>query len=188
MNRYGRDGAAVTGVSGQPGVTGHGMDRVQTIRGNDRRRRESSVIDDEAAVLDREKSASTREDAAGLREGKATSREDAAGVREDAAGVREGKATSREDAAGLREDAAGLREGKATSREHVIRAAETKQAESDLHMKLVQQANALLVISTLEAQQLTEQVQKTRAELESAKLAAEKANRREIGFSFQHEP
>ena len=154
MNTYCRVGASVTSVSGQPGATGHGKDRLHIARGIDRRRRESSVIDDEAAVLDREKLSSARE-----------------------------------DAAQLREDAAHLREGKATSREHVIRAAETKQAESDLHMEMLQQANALLVVSTIEAQQLTEQIQKTRAELESAKLAAEKANLAKSDFlsSMSHE-
>jgi signal transduction histidine kinase/CheY-like chemotaxis protein len=182
MNTYGRDDASVTGVSGHPGATGHGKDRLHIVRGNDRRRRESPVIDDEAAVLDREKSAYTREDTAHLREGTATSREDAVSVREDAAGVREG-------AAQVREGVADLREGNVTSREHIIRAVETKHAESDMHMFMLQQANARLVSATIEAQQLTEQVQKTKAELESAKLAAEKANLAKSDFlsSMSHE-
>ena len=175
MNRNGRDGASVTDVSGQPGGTGHGKDSLYIVRGNDRRRRESTVIDDEAAVLKREKSATAREDAAYLRE-------DAAGVREGAAGVREG-------AAQVREGEAHLREGAATSREQEIRAAETKQAASDIHMMMLQEANARLVTATIEAQQLAEQVQATKAELESAKLAAEKANLAKSDFlsSMSHE-
>jgi len=63
-------------------VTGHDKGRLHTVRGKDRRRRDSAVIDDEVAVLGREKSASAREHAAQLRE--------------DAAHLREGKATERE--------------------------------------------------------------------------------------------
>jgi signal transduction histidine kinase/ActR/RegA family two-component response regulator len=189
MNTYGRDDASVTGVSGQPGATGHGKDHLYIVRGNDRRRREGSVIDDEAAVLDREKSASTREDAAHLREGKATSREDAAGLREDAAGVREDAAGVREGAAQVREGEAHLREGAATSREQEIRAAETKQAASDIHMMMLQQANARLVTATIEAQQLAEQVQAAKAELVNARMAAEEANLAKSDFlsSMSHE-
>jgi len=154
MNRYGRDGASVTGVSGQPGVTRHGKDSLQPVRGNDRRRRENSVIDDETAVLNREKSA-----------------------------------TAREDAAQLREDAAHQREGKATAREQDIQATVLVRAASDIHMRMLQQANERLVTATIEAQLLTEQVQATKAELESAKLAAEKANLAKSDFlsSMSHE-
>jgi signal transduction histidine kinase/CheY-like chemotaxis protein len=196
MNRYRRNGASVTDVSGHPGVTRHGTDRLQTVRGKDRRRRESSVIDDEATVLNREKSATAREDAAQLREDAAGMREGKATSREDATHLREGKATSREDAAHLREgkatsreDAAHLREGKATSREQEIRVAEAIQAASDIHMLMLQQANARLVTATIEAQQLAEQVQATKAELVSAKIAAEKANLAKSDFlsSMSHD-
>jgi len=89
-------------------------------------------------------------------------------VIEDEAAVlsREKLATEREDAAHLRENAADLREEAATSREREIRAAETKQAASDEHMIMLQEANAHLVIATIEARKLAEQVETTKVQLD----------------------
>ena len=117
------------------------------------------------------------------------SRETLATAREDAAQLREDAAHQREDAAHLREDAAHLREGTATSREREIRAAETTQAASDEHMSMLQQANARLIISTIEAQKLAEQVEIAKAQLEGAKAVAEKANLAKSNFlsSMSHE-
>ncbi|HUX30465.1 MAG TPA: ATP-binding protein, partial [Thiobacillus sp.] len=89
---------------------------------------------------------------------------------------RETLATAREDAVHLRENAVDVREASATSREGEIRAAETTQAASDEHMSMLQQANARLIISTIEAQKLAEQVELAKAQLEGAKALAEKAN------------
>jgi len=136
----------------KPGVSSQRKDRLPAVRGNDRRHRESAVIDDITAVLSREKSVTAREDAANLREEATESREDAAESREGAAQVREGEAHGREEAA--------------TSREREIRATETIQAASDDQMMMLQQANAHLVIATVEAQKLTEQVQTAKVELD----------------------
>jgi len=89
-------------------------------------------------------------------------------VIEDEAAVlsREKLATEREDAAHLRENAADLREEAATSREREIRAAETKQTASDEHMIMLQEANAHLVIATIEARKLAEQVETTKVQLD----------------------
>jgi len=102
---------------------------------------------------------------------------------------RETLATAREDAVDLRENAVDVREGTATSRERIIHAAETIQAASDDHMAMLQQANARLVISTIEAQKLAEQVKIATAQLESAKHVAEKANLAKSEFlsSMSHE-
>jgi len=102
---------------------------------------------------------------------------------------RETLATAREDAVDLRELAVDVREGTAASREQVIRATETIQAASDDHMAMLQQANARLVIATIEAQKLAEQLGKAKAQLENAKAVAEKANLAKSEFlsSMSHE-
>ena len=63
------------------------------------------------------------------------------------------------------------------------------QAASDDHINLLQQANEHLVIATIEAQKLAEQLQATQAQLEIAKAAAEKANLAKSDFlsSMSHE-
>lgn len=96
---------------------------------------------------------------------------------------------SREESATAREDAAHLREEAATSREQEIHAAATTQAASDDHMMMLQQANERLIISTIEAQQLAEQLQATKVQLERSKSVAEKANLAKSEFlsSMSHE-
>ncbi|BBP05252.1 hypothetical protein TPL01_23970 [Sulfuriferula plumbiphila] len=152
MTRNDNDGAADTDDPSQPGVSSRHKDRLPAVLEKDVTRRESAVIDDEAAVLSREKSAAAREDAAHLRENAADLRENAAHLREGAAQAREGEAH--------------VREGAATSREREIRAAETIQAASDDHMIMLQQANAHLVIATIEAHKLAEQVQTAKDQLD----------------------
>ncbi len=114
-----------------------------------------------------------------------------AAIMDDKAAVRsrETLATAREDAVDLRENAVDVREGSATSREREIRAAETTQAASDEHMSMLQQANARLIISTIEAQKLAEQVEVAKVQLEGAKASAEKANLAKSDFlsSMSHE-
>jgi signal transduction histidine kinase len=83
---------------------------------------------------------------------------------------------SREKAVTLREDAVHLREELADARERDFFALETTQAASDNHMVVLQQANEHLVIATLEAQTLAQQVKLTTIQLESAMCVAEKAN------------
>ena len=188
MNRNENDDTSSNGSdSGQPGMISRHKDSLHENYEKYINRRESTVIANEEAVTSREKLATAREDAAhvrenaaDLREQTATSREEAAyqrerkaASREDAAHLREGNASSREDAAHLREgeassreDAAHLREGKASSRERRIQVAETIQAASDDHVTMLQQANAHLVIATIEAQKLAEQVQMAKDQLD----------------------
>ena len=85
---------------------------------------------------------------------------------EGAALCRDKLVTAREDAVHLRENAAHLREGAATSREREIRAAETTQATSDDQVLMLQQANAHLVIATIEAHKLAEQVETAKVYLD----------------------
>ena len=91
--------------------------------------------------------------------------EAAAPGREETVSRREDTVEQREKAAHLREDVAYLREETATSRERIIRAADTGQTASDDHLSMVQQANARLVISAIEAHKLAEQVESTKAQL-----------------------
>lgn len=79
---------------------------------------------------------------------------------------RENLASAREDAAQVREDAAHLREGAVTSRERGIRAVEADQATSGDHMLMLREANSNLVIATMEAHRLTEQVESAKVELD----------------------
>ena len=104
-----------------------------------------AIHDDEKSVLSREKLVTAREDTANLREN---------------------AADLRENVADLRENAAHLREGTATSREREVRAAETIQSASDDHMIKLQQANAHLVVATIEAHKLAEQVEATKVQLD----------------------
>lgn len=96
---------------------------------------------------------------------------------------------SREESATAREQAAQWREEAATSREQEIHTTATVQAASDDHMMMLQQANERLIITTIKAQELAEQLQATKDQLESAKLMAEKANLAKSTFlsSMSHE-
>ena len=153
MNRNGNDGGASdVDDPGQPGGISQGKDRLHVVRGADRRRRDSAVMGDEAVVLSREKSATAREDAADLREDAADLREEATHLREGAAQIREGEVHERE--------------GEATAREQEIRVADTLEAASGDRMIRLQQANAHLVIASIEAQKLTDQVEAAKVELD----------------------
>ncbi len=128
------------------------QDKLLTILEKKMARREGAVVDDEATVLSREKLAAAREDAAQVREGVADLRENAAHLREAAAQVREGEAH--------------VREGAVTSRERDIRAVEAEQATSDDQVLMLREANSNLVIATMEAHRLTEQVESAKVELD----------------------
>ncbi len=151
MNSNDKDGISDIENPGLPGGAKH-QDSLSDAVKKDTPCRESTVLDDKAAVLSREKSATAREGAAHLREDAADVREDAVHLRETAAQAREGEAH--------------VREGIATSREQEIRTAETLQAASDDYMIKLQQANAHLVSATIEAQKLAEQVQTAKVELD----------------------
>jgi signal transduction histidine kinase len=99
-------------------------------------------------------------------------------VTDDEADVlsREKSVTTREEVTHTREDAVHLREETTTLREREIGAVEVMRAASDDHMVILQQVNARLVIATVEAQKLAEQVQIATTQLEGAKFVAEKAS------------
>lgn len=107
---------------------------------------------DEAAVLSREKLVTAREDTATARESVSDTREDAVLLREDATQVREGESNVREEAATLREA-------------HVHAAEDALQASATDRMAMLQQANAHLVIASIEATKLSEQIQVATAKL-----------------------
>ena len=98
-------------------------------------------------------------------------------------------ALSGEQGVSAREIAVQLREQTADLHERNIRAAEDLQAASDEHMAMLQQANARLVVATLEAQQLAERLEVAQVQLESAKCLAEKSNLAKSEFlsSMSHE-
>ncbi len=109
--------------------------------------------DHEATLLSREKLVAVREDTANTRESVSDLREDAVLVREGAALVREGESNVREVAA--------------TLREAEIRAVEDAiLASSADHIDMLQQANAHLVIATIDANKLTEQVRTAQVKLD----------------------
>jgi diguanylate cyclase (GGDEF)-like protein len=142
-------------------------------------RRESAVIDDEAAVLSREKLVTQRKDNVKHREKAADSRENTVHRREGTATLREqvihdsdtgrmGRKDAvkrRENVADSREDTVHQREGAASLREQVIRRTGVGEVMSEDRLGMMQQANAQLVISVIEAQKLAEQVDATKAEL-----------------------
>ena len=164
------DGAADTDDSGLSAVTGPHPDRLRVVRGLDRRRSERAAMTEDATAQSQT-----------LR---AAERERAAYVREDAAcfDAAVSMFCSREDAVHLREDAA-------IAREQDIDTAETKQTASKDHMATLLQVNEHLVVSAIEAHELAEKLQATQAQLEHAKLAAEKANRAKSTFlsNMSHE-
>jgi len=75
-------------------------------------------------------------------------------------------ATTRGDAAQLRENAAALREVKVTAREQEVRATEAAQATSNNHIINLQQANSRLVVAVIKAQELADQVELAKIQLD----------------------
>ncbi len=71
-----------------------------------------------------------------------------------------------EDSISAREDAVRLREQAVNLLEQEIITAETTQKTSDPHLKVLQQANANLVIATIEAHKLAEQIQMSKTHLD----------------------
>jgi signal transduction histidine kinase/ActR/RegA family two-component response regulator len=99
------------------------------------------------------------------------------------------KNTNREKLLTIRENNAQLREVTTTSREKKVSAAEKLHTETDEHLIVLQQANSKLVIATIEATKLAEELEIARKELEVSKNLAEKANRAKSDFlsSMSHE-
>ncbi len=151
MNKN-NQGDSATPDSNQGALAPPSQARLKVVRGKDRRLGESTQINDVAAVLSREKSATTREDAADKREDAAHSREAAADVREDAAQVRE--------------EEAHAREGAATGRERDIREGQTIQAATDNHILQMRQANENLVIANIKSHNLVDQIQLANSQMD----------------------
>ena len=86
--------------------------------------------------------------------------------RESAVIGNEAAILSRENLASAREDAVQVREGAVTSRERGILAVETDWATSGDYMLMLREANSNLVIATMEAHRLTEQVESAKIELD----------------------
>ncbi|HQS58455.1 MAG: hypothetical protein B7Y56_15810 [Gallionellales bacterium 35-53-114] len=82
---------------------------------------------------------------------------------------------NRENMATAREDAADLREEKTSLRERKVMLVETMQAMSDEHMQMLQEVNASLVIATVNAQILAEELLAAKTELVTARIVAENA-------------
>lgn len=151
MNSSKESGDPDTGEPGHTAGTSQGKDRERVIRGKERRRREGSVIADEATVVNRESLASTREDALHCRE--------------DAAGVREGVANKRENTVHAREEDTRVREVAASTRERAIHVGEALQSAAEEQMLKLQQANARLIIATIDAHKLADELQTTKDQL-----------------------
>ena len=107
----------------------------------------------EERLISREKLVAVREGAAEVRECVSDLREDAVLVREGAAQVREGESNAREVAATLRE--AEIRAGE-----------DSAFASTAERIDMLQQANANLVIATIDANRLTEQVETAKVRLD----------------------
>lgn len=89
-----------------------------------------------------------------------SSREQSITAREEMSHSREATADQRDDVAQVREQAAYLREQAAASREKSVREAEPIQAMLENHIDKLRQANEQLVIATVEAQTMSEEIQK----------------------------
>lgn len=119
--------------------------RSKVVRGGDRRRDDRAAFADNATLQGRSQLAEDRE-------GVAHQREKVARQREEVVQAREGEVH--------------VREGRAATREIDIRAIEGIQSTADNQMIRLQEANANLVIATLEARKLAEQVQLAQVELD----------------------
>lgn len=95
-----------------------------------------------------------------------SSRENAVLDAKTAVQNREQSAMKREDVMSIRENAADVRDDAAYVREVEIRAAEKVQEMTDRQMIMLQQANAHLVIATIEAHKMTEQIKSAKQELD----------------------
>ncbi|HRK77138.1 MAG TPA: EAL domain-containing protein [Thiobacillus sp.] len=145
MNSKDKGDVRSAGAGNQADDSGAHAERAWVVRGSDRRRLDRAACADAGTFLGRERMAAAREDAA-------HQREDAAGQRESVVQAREGEAR--------------VREGRAATREDEIRTTETLQSATADQMIRLQQANANLVVATIEARKLAEQVQMAKIELD----------------------
>lgn len=127
------------GAGNRADHSGAHTERVRDARGSDVRRLDrAAYADDEVTLLGREQKAAAREDAV----------------------------HQRECAAGRREDVVQAREGHNATREYEIRNTLTRQSTAADQMSHLQQANANLVVATMEARKLAEEVQTVKVKLD----------------------
>jgi diguanylate cyclase (GGDEF)-like protein len=104
--------------------------------------------------------------AAGVRnEDAMSSREKSVTAREEVAHSREETADQRDSVTQVREQAVHLRERVASSRETIIQEAEALKAALESHIFRLREANEHLVITTVQAQTMTEEVQKAKDQM-----------------------
>ncbi len=155
---------------------------VKVSKGTDRNigNRLAEEIANEDAMAAREKSVTAREEVTVLRERTADQRDAVAQTRQDvvvsrekAAGQRDAKAQAREDVTVSREGAANQRDYTAQAREDVMRLREKVMQEAEAlkaavedHIAKLRDANEQLVIATIEAQTMTEEIRKTKDRLD----------------------
>ncbi len=125
--------------------TGDASDRPKRVRGRERRGPSRAASDEDAALLKRRQLIEAREDTA-------DHREIAADRREAVVQAREGQARRRER--------------RIAAREKAIASTEAEQSMTEDQMIRLQQANANLVIATIESRELAEQVQIAQVELD----------------------
>lgn len=114
---------------------------------------------------DREQTADVREGTANNRENNADNSENSAVAREGRADIRDGVADIRDGTAAQRENNIAIRETRATVREKEIKAEETLKAASNHLIIMLQQANAHLVLVSIEAHKMAEQVKVAKDQL-----------------------
>lgn len=152
MNRNDKDGASGT----------DGLRRIKTAR----QRKDRSAVELKKNITPKKNPLHSGRATLVNREKLATAREDNANLREQRANLRDAVADQRDTAARAKKGKAQARDAAATSRELRLRTAETAQTANDDQMTMLQQANAHLVIATLEAQKLAEQVHSAKVELD----------------------
>lgn len=173
------DGTSDIAGTGHLDVSSQHKDKLPVSREKDVARREKALIEEEAAVEGREKLVTQKKEAVTLREDAAHSRENTAYHREKTATQREqvihsadtGQKTredsvkQRETAADSREDTLHHRESTATLREQINRTMNVGQIASDQHLIMMRQANAQLVVSSIEAHKQIEQIETAKNKL-----------------------
>jgi diguanylate cyclase (GGDEF)-like protein len=95
-----------------------------------------------------------------VRDGLLEAREQLVTAREALAGTRDHTADQRDDTIQLRESTVGLREQDTVRQEQHLRAADSLQRTLESHIVKLRQANEHLVMSALQAQSMTEEVQR----------------------------
>ena len=128
LNGSDKDGASDLEESAQPGDSSQYDGKSRVFREQDVARSGRLINEDEAVAPSHDNPVSLREDAV----------------------------KRREDVADSREDTAHRREETATLREQVIRQTSSAQAASDAHLMMMQQANAHLVVSGIEAARVSQ--------------------------------